>query len=63
MPEIPAELLALITNADPSAVPPAVETTGPDDETPPDQEAGFEEFTVDDSDADVSLADPAVQEA
>lgn len=63
MPEIPAELLALITNADPTAVPPDVETTGPDDETPTDQEAGFEEVTIDDGDADVSLADPAVQEA
>lgn len=63
MPEIPAELLALIANADPTAVPPDAETTGPDDETPTDQEAGFEEVTVDDSDADVSLADPAVQES
>jgi hypothetical protein len=62
MPEIPAELLALIANADPTTVPPPVETTGPDDETPADQEPGFEEADVADSDADAALADPAVQE-
>lgn len=62
MPELPPELLAIIADADPTAVPPPVESTGPDDPEPVDQDPGFEEADVPDADADTTLADPAVQE-
>ena len=59
---LPADIAALLEDADYDTVPTEDPNTGPADDEDVEQTPDYEEPDVPDSDADTSLADPAVEE-